>query len=82
MLKKSAGLIKVIKDKRALYRIINRLFQRSGGVGRNGFRKLVLGRILARELYMTFGRIFFILEGIEQMEVEVQSLQMSVLSKM
>ena len=31
---------------------------------------------------MTFGRIFFILEGIEQMEVEVQSLQMSVLSKM
>lgn len=31
---------------------------------------------------MTFGRIFFILEGIEKMEVEVQSLQMSVLSKM
>lgn len=65
-----------------LYIIIVGLFQRSGGVGRNGFRNLILGRILARELYMTFGRIFFILEGIEQMEVEIQSLQMSVLSKM
>lgn len=30
---------------------------------------------------MTFTQIFIILVGIEQMEVEVQSLQMRVLSK-
>lgn len=82
MLKKSAGLIKVAKFKRVALSYHSWTFSAVSGVGRYGCRKLVLGRIEAKELYMTFGSIFFILEGIEQMEVEVQSLQMSVLSKM
>ena len=82
MLKKSACLIMIVKVKWGALYNNSSAFSAISGVGCNGFRNLILGRILARELYMTFGRIFFILEGIEQMEVEVQSLQMSVLSKM